>query len=254
MTEHADDFYGAVSALEGVPSALAAARDGVDVLLRDRGLRRTTPALTTESLLRGAAASAQLAGSRSTLEDVRAGDGDVVARSAVRLYAELLSLVPVVGRSPLEALARMHTLAAAGTVPREELGRPRPGPEAAAMLRQLGQRLTSPTTAPAIAVAGLAHAELATAAPFATSNDLLARALERLLLVSRGVDPASVTVPEAGHQLLGEGYRRALAGYASASAPGRRAWLLHVASAATGGAAASPLRGRASDGPTRAAP
>ena len=30
-------------ALEGVPSALAAARDGIDAVLRDRGLRRTAP-------------------------------------------------------------------------------------------------------------------------------------------------------------------------------------------------------------------
>ena len=30
-------------ALEGVPSAYAAARDGIDVMLRDRGLRRTSP-------------------------------------------------------------------------------------------------------------------------------------------------------------------------------------------------------------------
>ena len=39
--------------LEGVGSAFAAARDGIDVMLRDRGLRRTTPDTTGESLLRG---------------------------------------------------------------------------------------------------------------------------------------------------------------------------------------------------------
>ena len=55
--------------LEGVPSAYAATRDGIDVMLRDRGLRRTTPEQTTESLLRGAHASAVLDGSASTAED-----------------------------------------------------------------------------------------------------------------------------------------------------------------------------------------
>ena len=49
--------------LEGVPSAYAAARDGIDVMLRDRGLRRTSPETTGESLLRGAHASAVLEGS-----------------------------------------------------------------------------------------------------------------------------------------------------------------------------------------------
>jgi len=56
--------------LEGVPSAFAATRDGIDALLRDRGLRRTTPDLTTESLLRGAHASAVLEGSDSSLDTV----------------------------------------------------------------------------------------------------------------------------------------------------------------------------------------
>ena len=50
--------------LEGVPSGYASARDGIDVMLRDRGLRKTAPELTGESLLRGAHASAVLEGSR----------------------------------------------------------------------------------------------------------------------------------------------------------------------------------------------
>ena len=58
-----------------MPSAFAATRDGIDVMLRDRGLRRTTPEQTAESLLRGAHASAVLEGSGSSLEDVRAGIG-----------------------------------------------------------------------------------------------------------------------------------------------------------------------------------
>lgn len=242
MSGPGDDIMGAACRLEGVPSALAAARDGVDALLRDRGLRRTTPALTTESLLRGGVASAQLAGSASSLDDVRQGAGDAVAVAATRLYAEVLTLVPIVSRSPLQALARLHTLAAAGSVPADELGRPRPDPRAADVLRRLSGWLLAPTTAPAIAVAGMAHAEVMTAAPFGSANDLVARALERLILVSRGVDPTSVTVPEAGHLQLAVGYRQALDEYGAGGAAGRRGWLLHVAAAVTIGAGASPLR------------
>lgn len=241
MSEPREDFFAAAGALEGVPSALAAARDGVDALLRDRGLRRTTPAVTSESLLRGAVASAQLAGSTSTLDEARRGSGDAIASAAVRLYAGLLALVPVVARSPLQALARLHTLAAAGTVPPDELGRPRPNERSAATLRRLSDRLLVQTTAPAIAVAGLAHAEVSSAAPFGSANDLVARALERLLLVSRGIDPASATVPEVGHLEAGRHYAVALAGYASGTAAGYRSWLLHVADAVARGAAHSPL-------------
>jgi hypothetical protein len=72
-----------VEHLEGVLSGFAATRDGIDTLLRDRGLRRTAPDLTTESLLRGAHASAVLAGSGSSLDDVRSGSGDAVAQAAL---------------------------------------------------------------------------------------------------------------------------------------------------------------------------
>lgn len=242
MTTAGPDLYGAAAALEGVPSALAAARDGVDSLLRDRGLRRTTPAVTAEALLRGAVASARLAGSDSSSAEIRSGGGDALARAAVRLNTGLLKLVPVVGRSPLEALARLHTLAATGLAPDAELGRPRPDPEAAVALRRLAAQLLRPTSAPAIAVAALAHAEVAAGAPFTVANDLVARALERLLLVARGVDPTSVVVPESGHQALADGYAAALAAYRVGDPAGLRGWLFHSCAALGHGVADSPLR------------
>ena len=71
--------------LEGVRSAYAGTRDGIDVMLRDRGLRRTSPETTAESLLRGAHASAVLEGSALSLEEVRAGEGDEIDRKSTRL-------------------------------------------------------------------------------------------------------------------------------------------------------------------------
>lgn len=228
-------------ALEGVPSALAATRDAVDARLRDRGLRRTTPELTTESLLRGAAASAELDGSGSSLAELRDGAGDPVAVAAARVNAEVLALVPVIGRSPLQALARLHALAAGGFVPDEVLGRPRPAEGVAARLQALGSAPLTETRAPAIAVAGIAHAEIVAVEPFDTGNGLVARAVERLVLVARGVDPTSVTVPEVGHLSLEPSYRTALAAYASGDLAGRHSWLLHVAAAVSRGVEASPL-------------
>lgn len=228
--------------LEGVPAALAAARDEVDVVLRDRGQRRTRPEDTVESLLRGAHASAVLAGSGSTLAQLREGTADRTAEVALRLYAELLAQAPVLTRSPLQALARLHALAAAGTLPADRVGRPQDG-DAASRLRSLAALLTATTRAPALAVAAVVHAEVAATEPFASHNGLVARAAERLVLVGRGVDPRSVLVPEAGHLAMRASYTAGLQGYRDDGAEGARRWLLHVARAAAAGAEASPLRG-----------
>jgi len=222
-----------------VASGFAAARDGIDTMLRDRGLRQTAPDLTAESLLRGAHASAVLAGSASTLDEVRTGGGDVTAQAALRISVEVLGLVPVLARTPLQALARLHTLAAAGAVPDDEVGRPRDA-DSAARLRDVATLLTGDR--PALVTASLVHAELATGAPFGSADGLVARAAERLVLAGRGVDAKSLVVPEAGHLALRTAYESALRGYADGGRAGLHAWLLHCAAAYAAGAEASPLR------------
>ncbi len=240
-SDRATDPLADLAALEGVGSAMAAARDGIDALLRDRGLRRTAPELTTESLLRGARASAALDGSEATDAAVRAGDVDQTASAALRLSTELLGLVPVVKRSPLQAFARLHTVAAKGTVADSELGRPAQH-VGAERLTELARLLLAPTRAPGLVAAAVVHAELRTVAPFASHNGLVARAAERLVMVARGVDPTSLTVPEAGHLALGAAYESNLVGYAEGGTAGVHAWLLYAAEAFTAGAQASPLR------------
>jgi hypothetical protein len=227
--------------LEGVPSAYAAARDGIDVMLRDRGLRRTSPDLTAESLLRGAHASAVLEGSASSLEEVREGTGDETAQAALRVSTELLSLVPVVNRSPLQALARLHSLAGAGSVPDDQLGRPR-GDDAANRVQGVAQALVASSEVPALLTAAMVHAELLTAAPFASHNGIVARAAERLVLAARGVDEKSLVVPEAGHLANRAAYESNLEGYADGGRAGVHAWALYAAEAFAAGAEASPLR------------
>ena len=233
------DRLAGVEELEGVASGFAATRDGIDTMLRDRGLRRTSPDLTTESLLRGAHASAALAGSASTLDEVRAGGGDPTAQAALRISVEVLGLAPVFSRTPLQALARLHALAAAGTVPDDEVGRPRDA-ESAARLRAVAALLASGR--PALVTAALVHAELVTAAPFGSADGLVACAAERLVLVSTGVDAKSLVVPEAGHLALQPAYDDGLTRYADGGRAGLHAWLLHCAAAYSAGAEASPLR------------
>jgi hypothetical protein len=219
---------------------MAATRDGIDALLRDRGLRRTAPSLTAESLLRGAHASAVLEGSRSSLGEVRDGSGDQSAAASVRLSTELLGLLPTLSRSPLQVLARLHTLAGKGIAAEDDLGRPRDA-VAADRLRGLAGVLTGATSAPALVVAAVVHGELAASAPFVSHNGLVARAAERLVLVARGVDEKSLLVPEAGHLLLRRQYESNLRGYRDGGPAGVHSWLLYAAEAYTKGAEASPL-------------
>ena len=243
----------ALGGLEGVPSAFAAARDAIDLVLRDRGLRRTTPATTAESLLRGAHASAVLDGSVSSLAEVREGRGDQVAGRSLRLSTELLRLAPLLRTAPLQALARIHAILAAGGPP-DQTGRPRDA-EAAARLRELGSMLVDPVAEPALLLAALVHAELHTGAPFASHNGLVARATERLVLAARGVDEKSLVVPEAGHLALRAAYESNLRGFRDGGRAGVHGWLLYAASAYTEAAAASPLAQQENPDPgMRAAP
>lgn len=242
MSDPSPDPLAWLTSLEGVPSAYAATRDGIDVLLRDRGLRRTSPEMTAESLLRGAHASAVLEGSTATVDDVRAGSGDQIVQDAVRVSTELLSLAPVLTRAPLQALARIHTVAASGSLEDDRLGRPRHA-EAAHRLQGLANLLLAETAAPALMVAAIVHADLATAAPFGSHNGIVARATERLVLVARGVDEKSLLVPEAGHLAHRAAYESNLRGYQGGGRKGVHAWLLYAAEAYAAGAEASPLKG-----------
>ncbi|GAA2092429.1 hypothetical protein GCM10009841_01380 [Microlunatus panaciterrae] len=219
--------------LEGVPSAVVAARDAVDAVLRDRGLRQIPAATTAEALLAGASASAELEGDRERW-----------LPGAVRLSTELIDLAQLIRTSPGQVLARAHTLLAHGQAPEESLGRLRPGGEVSERVRGLNQTLTGRTEAPALVLAAVAHAELATLVPFGPGDGILGRAVEHMILISAGLDPRAATVPAAGHlraERQGGSYFASLTSYRSGTARGVRDWLIHCARAVAYGAELSPL-------------
>jgi hypothetical protein len=145
-------------------------------------------------------------------------------------------------------LARLHTLAAGGSLFQGDLGRPRDA-EAARRLQDVARLLTTPTSAPALLIAAVVHADIAAAAPFASHNGIVARAAERLVLVARGVDEKSLVVPEAGHLANRAAYESNLHGFREGGRAGIHAWLLYAAEAYASGAEASPLRdARTADG------
>ena len=222
-------------------SAYAATRDGIDVMLRDRGLRKTPPETTAEALALGAHASAVLEGSHSTLEEIADGRGDEIAQDSLRVSAMVLSLAPLMQQSPLQALARLHSVAAAGALPQEQLGRPRDA-ASAARLKGVGDLLLHSTETPALLVAACVHADIATAVPFSSHNGIVARAAERLVLIARGVDAKSLMVPEAGHLALRAEYESNLRAYATGEQRGVHAWALYAAEAYAKGMELSPLR------------
>lgn len=257
MAADPSDPLAPLALLPGVAEALEAARAAVDAMLWDRALAPRRTEVVAESALRGAWANAWMEGAECGLAELRAGavlDGSPMGRvlaGAVRLQAELAHLVPVVGTAPAQALARMHALVAHGFAPDDELGRPRrgaavddplrlgPAPDADAVSARLGALATllRESVAPGVLVAVVAHAEVATARPFGWGSGLVARALLRLVLAQRGVDPSMMAAPEVGLRAAGRPqYVRALRGYASGTPKGVAESVVVLAGAVAAGA------------------
>jgi hypothetical protein len=220
-----------------VPEAVTAAREAIDALRGHRTLRRHASEVASESALRGARASAALAGSDVPLDALRRGDdnADPVVRGALRVAGELGTLRTTWRRAPLQVLARLHALAAAGQVSDDELGRP--APTGAHRLVSLGELLVVPTEAPTLVVAAVAHAEVASSEAFPVAGDVVARAVGRLTMIDRGLDPGALGVPEVGHLELGpDAYAAALSGYRAGGPEGLAGWVVHCAEAVVLGA------------------
>jgi hypothetical protein len=224
--------------LSGVADGVAAARNAVDALLGNRTLRRRSADVSAESSLRGAWASAWLAGTEVALDEVRSGAAasDPVVQGALRAHAAIPGLADTWTHAPRQVLARLHALAAADLVADTGgLGRPAPARAVAARLDTLAEVLAA-TSAPAVVVAGIVHGELLSLDAFAPASGVVARVAVRLTLIDRGLDPKSLVVVEAGHRELRAEYDAALAAYRTGSPDGIAHWLRHCAAAVVAGA------------------
>lgn len=237
-----DDALLQVSLLPGVEEACEAARKAVDRLRGHRVLRRKSVEVSTESLLRGARASAALEGAEAHLEEVRAGHAThPLVQGALRISSEMGTLVTTWRAAPRQVLVRLHVLAARDLVSADLLGRPRdsgtPSPvEVAARLDALSSLLTTPSKAPALVAGAIVHGELLALKPFGSADGLVARAAERLTLIDRGLDPKALVAPEVGHFELADGYRKAFEAYLTGTAEGVTEWIRHCAEAVIAGA------------------
>jgi hypothetical protein len=222
--------------LPGVAESVAASRRAVDKLLGHRVLRRRSGDVSAESLLRGAWASAVLAGSPATLEEVRAGTAtDPMMQGALRVSTELATLAAPWTGAQRQVLARLHALAATDLLAPEQLGRPRPDREVAHRLDMLAEVLAH-TRAPAVVIAAIVQAELLSLDAFAPASAVVARAAARLTLIERGLDPKSLVAFEVGHLELREQEEPALAGYRTGEPAGVLGWIEHCGRAVELGA------------------
>lgn len=218
--------------------AVEAARSALARLNGPRGVRDRTGRVAAAALMRAARASAALAGGPINLDPATTAIDDPVLAGAVRSAAALDGLVGTWRRAPRQVLARLHALAAAGVVDRDDLGRPRvdlddPGLVSGRLASLADLVVRSPWPAPVMVA--IVHGELATVEPFGSADGVVARAAARLTLVTTGLDPAGWSVPEVAHLQSRERYRSGLAGYAGGP-DGVDAWVIHVCEALERGA------------------
>jgi hypothetical protein len=237
------DPFADVAALAGVGVAAAHARDVIDALLRHPRVKRDAVRLAAASAVRGGRASAVLAG--GTPDDV----DDPVTQGALRATGEALRLAATWQRTPGQALARLHLLAARDLCDPAELGRPAPTTDR----NRFGQLIrlgSGPSAAPGVVIAALVHGELMAIGAFSSGGDLVARATERVVLISRGVDSLGVSIPEAGHLALRPAYAELLRAYATGEPEGVAAWIRHCCDAYTRGAEAGLAHASGAPGST----
>lgn len=216
--------------LPGVAQACEEAREALGRAHRHRTNLRGWPATAAESALRGARASSVLDG--GSLQLAEGSELDPVLAGALRVSEALeggeTTLVGVWRRAPLQAIARLHALAAADLVDDDRLGRPRTDPEVGQRLALLADIVTGSAgqAVPAAVLAAVAHGELLTLAPFGSADGVVARAVSRLVTMSSGLDPHGLGVPEVYLMRQSGDYKAAARGFASGTPDGLTAWLL----------------------------
>lgn len=216
------------SGLVGVDAAVEDVRAAVMALRRHPANRTGWPRTAAAASIRAARASAALDGAPMALDLDAANVADPVIAGALRVAAEIGSMTTVWSRSPLQALAKMHTLAAADLVAAENLGRPRTAdPDISRRLSGLVAAATTDAWPAPIQVA-VVHGELLTMQPFGCADGVVARGAARLAMISSGLDPAGLGVPEVAHLRSGARYGELAAGFAAGEPEAVGAWILEI--------------------------
>lgn len=211
------------AARAAVIDAVDAAREALAALHRHPANVRGWPHTAAAAAVRAARASAVLDGGSAAIDSGDDAVRDPVLAGALRVSAALPSLAAIWSRSPLQALARMHTLAAADLVDDSDaLGRPVRAASRVAAAAELARS----TDWPVPVVVAVLHGELLTAKPFDQASGVVARAAGRLAAMAGGLDPRGLGVPEVAQLRAGENYRLLAARFADGSVEGIAGWLI----------------------------
>ncbi len=232
--------------LPGVVEASDRAREALGRAHRHRANLRGWPVTAAEASLRAARASSVLDGGPVRMDDVAdaatqtGGISDPVFGGALRVAQALEggagALVTVWQKAPLQALARLHMLAAADLVDDERLGRPRTDTDIGRRLELLAEVVSRPTQASAPVIAAVAHGELLTLRPFGSADGVVARGVSRLVTIATGLDPHGLGVPEVNWMRQPAAYRDAATKFASGTPDGVASWLVLCCRAMRAGA------------------
>jgi hypothetical protein len=219
--------------LPGVADAANAAKDAVFQVHRHRVNLRGWATTAAEASVRAARASAALEGGPTEIPE--SGEvSDPVLAGSLRIAEALGGLVGTWQRAPLQALARLHVLAAADLS--AEVGRPRVSSDVSQRLDMLGTLVTGGTSVPAPIIVAVVHGELLGLAPFDVANGVIARAAARMTSISTGLDPKGLGVPEVACLRRSAEYEAASVAFASGSLEGLTQWILFVCSSLEAGA------------------
>jgi hypothetical protein len=235
----ADDPLAPLLELPGVAKASEAVREALGKAHRHRANLRGWPATAAEAAVAAARASSVLDGGGPRFPADGLISGPVLAgalRVAEALGGGATSLIGVWQRAPLQALARLHALAAADLVDDDHLGRPRSGDDVAQRLELLATLVTGGSAVPAPVLASVAHGEILTLSPFGSADGVVARGVSRLITQASGLDPHGLGVPEVYWMRNAADYRKAAAAFAAGTPDGVAEWLLMCARALEAGA------------------
>ncbi|AEF38735.1 Fic family protein [Hoyosella subflava] len=226
--------------LPGVLDSANKARDVLTQAHRHPANRREWAKSATEASVRAARASSALDGGKTELDPSGQFEDPILAgafRVSQSLDGEgLANMARVWQRAPLQALARLHMLAAADLIEDEQqLGRPRPVEGIGARLDLLAQLVTGGSRAPAPVTAAVVHGEILTLRPFGTADGVVARAASRLVAVTSGLDPHNLGVPEATWLKKLSAYRSAAESFGQGTPDGVGNWVIFCCGALEAG-------------------
>ena len=226
--------------LPGVPEAVERASDFIARAHRHPANLRGWDVTGSESVLRGAPASAQLDGGTPRLPEDGQVEDPILAGSL--RAAELLAPDGIAEtrttwqRAPLQVIAKINAVAspqmsdenfrAKAAHNAEFLVPGRPKRATDGRLQLLGSLIAGGTKVNSVVLSAIIHGELLTLEPFADANGVTARACSRLATITGGLDPRGLGVPEVWWNRHRDEYRAKAAAFAKGGSEAMAEWII----------------------------